>query len=223
VYVLCERMSLDKRKASIASTSFNGGGWSALAPAIDTGTHASYPFVFELDGQVYCVPETFEAREVRLYRAIVFPERWERVGTLLHDFPAVDSTIFRHDGRFWLFCTSQESSGSTLYAFYADALLGPWKPHLRNPVKIDIRGARPAGAPFVYGGELYRPGQDSSRTYGGRVSINRVLELSPRAFVEETRAYVEPDPASEFRHGLHTLSFAGEYCVIDGKRWRRKR
>jgi hypothetical protein len=223
VHVLCERMTYPARKAHIAATSFNGRGWESLHPAIDTGTHASYPYVFSLDGQVYCVPETFEAGEVRLYRAIEFPQRWEKVATLLRDFPAVDSTIFRHDGRFWLFCTTQETSGTTLYAFYADALLGPWQPHVRNPVKVDIRDARPAGPPFEVGGRLYRPAQDSSRTYGGRVAINRIVELTPQRFEEERHGYVEPDPRSPFPHGLHTLSFAGDYCVIDGKRWRRRR
>ena len=40
-------------------------------------------------------------------------------------------------------------------------------------VKTDVRSARPAGTPFVYQGELYRPAQDCSRTYGGSIVIHR--------------------------------------------------
>ncbi len=47
-----------------------------------------------------------------------------------------------------------------------EGLEGPWEPHRRNPVKCDVRGSRPAGTPFVHGGELYRPAQDGSKRYG---------------------------------------------------------
>ncbi|MBI4259365.1 MAG: hypothetical protein HY658_02250, partial [Actinobacteria bacterium] len=38
-------------------------------PALALPVHASYPYVFEHDKEVYCVPETAEAREVVLHRA----------------------------------------------------------------------------------------------------------------------------------------------------------
>src|SRR5213596_456309 len=56
--------------------------------------------------------------------------------------------------------------------------LGPWRPHPGNPVKVDVRSSRPAGGPFLFGGNLYRPAQDCSRTYGGGITINRVTHLS---------------------------------------------
>jgi len=83
-----------------------------------------------------------------------------------------------------------------------------------------VRSSRPAGAPFTVGDRLYRPAQDSSRTYGGRIAINQIRVLSTSEFEEETIAYLEPDPHSEYPDALHTLSFAGEYAVVDGKRSR---
>ena len=32
-----------------------------------------------------------------------------------------------------------------LHLYSAPGILGPWKPHPRNPVKSDVRSARPAG------------------------------------------------------------------------------
>jgi hypothetical protein len=151
------------------------------------------------------------------------PHRFEFVATLLENFPAVDSTVFQHGDLYWLLCSPQEKSGSHLHAFYAREPFGPWVPHPSNPVKIDIRGARPAGPPFVVDGALYRPAQDSSRTYGGRVVINRVVALSPTEFAEVPHAHVGPEKDGPFGEGLHTVSFAGDYCVIDGKRWARGR
>jgi hypothetical protein len=85
-------------------------------------------------------------------------------------------------------------------------------------VKVDVRSARPAGTPFVVDGTLYRPAQDCSRTYGGRVTINRVLILTPLAFREEPFAFVDPDPEGPYPDGLHTLSQVGNVTLIDGKR-----
>ena len=220
LHVLCERMNNAIKKAHICSATFDGAHWTAPLTAIDTGTHASYPYILRHRASIYCIPETFEANEVRLYRAIDFPRSWELVATLLEGIAALDSTVFEHDGRLWLFCTTRQASATRLYAYYADELLGPWRPHLRNPVKIDVRGSRPAGPPIVYNGILYRPAQDSSRTYGGRVVIHRVLALTPTTFREEPETYVEPDPDGPYNQALHTISFAGNYCVIDGKRWR---
>jgi len=65
---------------------------------------------------------------------------------------------------------------------------------------------------------LYRPAQDCSRTYGGRVIINRVLTLTPLAFRETQVATVEPDRTGRYPAGLHTLSQVGDITLIDGKR-----
>lgn len=222
VEVLAEEMDVATWRGRIATLRFDGSAWSAPATVLDTNTHASYPYVFAREGNVFCIPETFEANAVRLYRARDFPRAWEYVATLIEGLPAVDSTLFDYGGRLWIFCTTQDASAARLMAFHSDALLGPWQAHRRNPIKIDVRSARPAGAPFWVDGAFYRPAQDCSHTYGGRVAINRVLSLSPTEFLEETVAHVEPDASSDYRHGLHTISFAGRYCVIDGKRWSRR-
>jgi hypothetical protein len=216
--VLCERMDRTSGKAHICVSTYDGKQWSQPYKAIDPGTHASYPYAFRQGERIYCIPETYEAEAVKLYAAREFPTSWEYVGTLLEGIAAVDSTVFEHGGLLWLFCTTREASATRLYAFYATDLLGPWHPHLCNPIKIDVRGSRPAGPPFVHEGALYRPAQDSSRTYGGRVVIHRILELTPEHFAEEPARYVEPDPQGPYRDALHTMSFAGSYCVIDGRR-----
>ena len=220
IHVLCERMRLESGMGHIAALSFDGKTWKGERLVIDVGSHASYPYLFSIDGQTYCVPETEQSNEVALYRATDFPNGWIRVARLLDGVRVADSTIFRHQGRWWLFCTDLEGPDHRLVAFYADEILGPWLPHAQNPVKIDVASARPAGPPFWHEGQLYRPAQDSSFTYGGRVVINKVLELSPSRFNESPVAYVEPDPREPYGKALHTLCFAGEWAIIDGKRWR---
>jgi hypothetical protein len=179
----------------------------------------SYPFLLRHGGDVYCIPETGQAREIAHYRARHCPDDWERAATLIADFPAIDSTVFQHDGRWWLFCTDGESGPqTTLHAWHAAHLLGPWTPHAQNPLKTDARTARPAGTPFEHRGQLYRPAQDCTHGYGGAVVINRVLRLTPTEFAEAAAARVEPDPQGPYPEGLHTVSAAGDVTLVDGKR-----
>ncbi|MGO4780832.1 hypothetical protein AB4084_35670, partial [Lysobacter sp. 2RAB21] len=89
---------------------------------------------------------------------------------------------------------------------YSRELHGPWKPHLRNPVKVDHRSSRPAGTPFVHEGVLYRPAQDCGSGYGQAVVINRVLLCTPQRYREEAVRHCRPDPGGRNPHGLHTVS-----------------
>ena len=94
-----------------------------------------------------------------------------------------------------------------------------------SPVKADLRGSRPAGPLFVADGQLIRPAQDCTTTYGAAVILQRVLRLTPTEFVEEPVARLAPDPRGPLPDGLHTLTAAGPVTLVDGKRhfWRRKR
>lgn len=221
--VLCEAFDYRTWRGCIVAVRVDGAG-SASSPieVLADQYHMSYPFLVEDDGIVYCVPERREAREVALYAAREFPAKWVKVATLLDDVEAVDSTLFVHDGRWWLAYTdSGLGLSDNLCLAYAERLRGPWRRHPGNPVKRDVRSSRPAGTPFLHEGGLYRPAQDASRTYGGRVVINRVTRLSPVAFAEEIVAAVEPDPEGEFPNALHTLAAAGPFTLLDGRRDRR--
>ena len=180
----------------------------------------SYPFLIQADQRVLCIPETSEAHEIALYESEHFPDRWAKVATLIAGAAIVDATLFQHGGHWWLAGSELADRGANceLHLWFAPSITGPWHPHPANPVKIDVRSARPGGTPFVVDGTLYRPAQDCSRTYGGRITINRVLTLNPLAFREEPFAFVEPEAAGPYPDGLHTLSQVGNVTLIDGKR-----
>lgn len=203
--------------------------FSVRGVTLERGEHMAYPYVFRYDDAVYCVPDTGSAREAVLYRATAFPYRWERVATLLRDIAAYDATIFRHEDRWWLLCsvgggpdshlrTRESGAFSTLYAWYADDLVGPWTPHVCNPIKADVRSSRPAGTPFLHQGALYRPAQDCLAGYGRAVQLNRVMALTPTGFAEEPVVRLAPIPGGAYPDGWHTLSAAGPYTLLDGKR-----
>jgi hypothetical protein len=196
------------------------GNTSAPISSFGEGVHLSYPYIFEHEGRSYCTPEAFEKRGVFLYVLDAGTRQWSLAAPLLENFAAVDPTIIRHGGRWWMFCTCRDDQDQVkLYIWHSGDLLGPWEPHAGNPVKIDARSSRPGGTPFVFEGHLYRPAQDCSGTYGAAVVINRVNTLTTTEFSEEMIVRVEPRQDSLYRSGLHTLSGKGGLTVIDGKRW----
>jgi hypothetical protein len=182
-------------------------------------SHASYPQLIEHAGVLYCIPETLAQRRVQLFRADPFPNRWVPDTVLLEDFAGADATVCQHNGRWWLFVGNHDDQDETkLFVFHAGDLRGPWLPHAANPVKCDLRSARPAGPLFLVDGALHRPAQDCSRTYGGAIVINRIERLTPEEFVERPVQHLAPAAHGPYPHGLHTLSGAGNVTLVDGKK-----
>lgn len=218
--VFFEHFSYRTNRGTIATIA-NGEGRVPVKIGPQPGVHLSYPYLVEVEGRLLCIPETHEATEIALYQVERFPDRWIKVANLIEGAAIVDATLFRHEDIWWLAGSEPSAKGASceLHLWYAKAIEGPWRSHAANPVKIDIRSARPGGTPFYEDGVLYRPAQDCSRSYGGRIIINRVVTLSPTAFRETEAAIVEPDPMGPCPDGLHTLSKVGHITLIDGNRF----
>ena len=182
---------------------------------LDPGHHVSYPYVFEDQGAIYMLPEISASGDLVLYEATAFPYQWRPAAVLLPGVAGVDATVFQHEGLWWIFATrADRGANQNLFVWHASSLTGPWTAHAGNPVKTDARSARPAGTPFVADGRLIRPSQDNSHRYGGRLILNRVDILTPIDFSESAIGVVEPRAVGR-RHGLHTLSAAGNRTLVD--------
>jgi hypothetical protein len=188
------------------------------AIVLEDDAHHSYPCPFEDGGAVYLLPETPEPGRTTLYR-IDAAGRLDPVCRVAPRRHLADPTLFRWGGLYWIACTDLEiGAHDNLCLLHADRLEGPWRTHRLDPVRLDVRGARPAGPVFTRGTALFRPGQDCARGYGAAVVLHRIEALSPEAFSETPVAILRPDRGGPFPHGLHTFS-VGDGCVwVDGKR-----
>ena len=203
----------DKAHISVMEVSKSGAG--EPRPVLKRDYHLSYPFMFEWQDRYFMIPETAANRTVEVYRCESFPDEWKLEMVLFKDVAARDATLLEIDGRWWMFVAIADTDSSDeLYLFYSDSPFGPWKPHQRNPVKSDVRNSRPAGRPFYWNGDLYRPAQDSSRRYGYAMRINKVVRLTPNEFLEEEVAQVLPQWRKDLR-GTHTLNICEDLTVID--------
>jgi hypothetical protein len=221
VCILCEEFDRKERKGRIVSIEFGKeGSVSPPSVAIDLPVHVSYPYLVQYDGDIFCIPETAQAGEIAIYKADDFPNRWRKIAVLVNNFAGHDPTVFQYGGLWWLACTGENlGQQSDLFLWHASKLLGPWVPHLANPVKRDSASSRSAGTPFTYKEHLYRPAQDCSRTYGGRIILNRIETLTDREFKEQPVAVIEPYRKGPYPDGVHTVSAVGNLTFVDGKRY----
>jgi hypothetical protein len=218
--IVCEEFDHRRQKGTLAAFRISAQGAFPLGRVLAAPHHLSYPYTFEWEGEVYCVPECAESGEVTLYRYRPHPPGWERSAVLLRHVPASDPTVFPWQGRWWLaFSHKGHAPNGNLCLYHAPRPFGPWIAHEQNPVKVDIRSSRPAGTPFIHGGALYRPAQDCSRVYGGAVVLNRVEILTPDDFAEMEVVRLGTDGDPFFSGGRHTLSAAGPWTVMDGHRY----
>lgn len=218
-FIFFEEVVFASGKGHIAMIELDrDGGHSAPIKVLECDYHLSYPFLIEQDGDLFMVPESGQNRSVEIYRCTRFPDIWRLEKVLLQDVACADATFHRADDRWWMF-VNIGAEGTELYdelhLFHADDLLGDWQPHLCNPVKSDVYGARPAGRLFVHDGALHRPAQICAPLYGSGVVIAEVLQLTPRSYREQEIARILPSPGGGLL-GIHTLNRSGDLNVVDG-------
>ena len=183
--------------------------------------HRSYPYVFDYQGQIYCIPEANKTNKVSLYKFVETENfaslQWD---SDLLDGRYVDSTLYHHsDGKWYLFTTPQKQGHTHLLIFVADDLRGPYRPHYNNPVKVDCSNSRMAGKIQNIDGDLVRPAQNSTLHYGSSITLNKIVYLSEYKYIEEAYNELKPDQKWKYNKGIHTINSDGEITVFDAKRF----
>jgi hypothetical protein len=222
-FVFFEDYDRSSKRGAISYIEINDRGRCSTARrALERDYHLSYPFLFSQGEDVYMLPETAGEQRIELYRATSFPYEWKLERVLLEAIPAADSTLLRHRGMLWLFAAVAPSGGppvDELHLFYADSLLGEWMPHPMNPVVASAGDARPAGAIFSRNGQLIRPAQDCSRSYGRRVILNRIEVLDRNQYREIPVGSIEAIRTGFWGLKTHSYNANGDYEAFDGYRF----
>ncbi|HAL06864.1 MAG TPA: hypothetical protein DCP26_05855 [Brevundimonas sp.] len=224
--VFAEAFDYRIRRGEIRYFQYEGDRLVRQGLALAAPFHLSYPSLIEDDGALYMLPEGYKSGALTLYRCERFPDRWTPVHRLL-DLPAIDATVVRRDGRWWMFYAlpgPNDRAMREMHVAWADALTGPWTPHAANPVRAGFMDARPGGSAFEHDGALYLPVQECRPTYGAALRLLRVDVLSPTDFLAtEVRRFAPDGLLPGFEDGLHTLSGDAEVTFIDVKGLRRSR
>lgn len=188
---------------------------------IEEPYHLSYPFVLEIDGNYYIIPESSANKTVDVYHCEEFPYKWKFYRRLLNNIVLQDSTLFHHGDIWWLFATTKDpleyTSNDQLMIYYSsDIFSGEWHSHPCNPVITDVSNCRPAGKIFVQDKRIFRPAQNNScGQYGYSIRINEIEILTKTEYREKMINEISPLKFPTFA-AMHTINADGNMIVIDG-------
>lgn len=194
--------------------------FSQAKEILNTPYHLSYPFIMEYNNNVYMIPEGSKDKDIKLYKATNFPHDWELIKVLLKDIVAVDTTIFKKDGLWWMFANvsskDEFSLNEELNIYYCeDFLKDEWEPHVQNPVVSSLQTSRPAGSIMEYNGDYYRPSQNSVGWYGKSTNFNKIITLTKDEYKEEFISEITPNLVDGI-YAVHTYNSSKKLTVIDG-------
>jgi len=232
-YMFFEVMNLGTKKGEIGlATSEDGLRWDYKQIVLKEPFHLSYPYIFEWKGEIFMVPESQEAKSIRLYRANFFPFRWSFVTTLTSGKAYADPSLIRFREKWWLFASNRSKDlcrarAESLHLFMADDLIGPWQEHPSSPVvRRNAKIARPGGRIICFNDKLFRYAQDCAETYGRQVRAFEITEITPDLYVERMvseEPIVKPSKGGWNELGMHhidphQLPDGSWLACVDGKR-----
>jgi hypothetical protein len=164
------------------------------------------------------IPETGWVGEIRLYKAInkeltrfeldsVLMHRGEKTDNIIFDY--ADNVLYKKDGIYYLFTSILDNHGYQLQLYTSSNLKGPYCEHPSSPICHSLEYGRNAGSLIEYRGNLYRPAQDCTNTYGGQVNVMEITSLTTDRYAEKPYAHhILPSSETFYRQGGHQLNYA---------------
>lgn len=226
-YIFLEELYYSENKGKISVITMDKkGNYDSPKVILEKDYHLSYPFLLEEGDDVYMIPETFDNSTIELYKCTKFPYEWEFSKNLMSNIKAVDATILKRDGIYWLFANIRENEGASnldeLFLYYSEDLFSnDWVSHPKNPIVSDVRSSRPAGKIFSYENRMFRPSQNCSKHYGYGMKINEILVLNQEDYQEIIVESIYPNWSKDLV-STHTINNYNQITIIDAIIKRRK-
>lgn len=185
-------------------------------PIIEEEYHLSYPYIFEIEDEIFIMPESGTNEDLILYKAISFPNQWEKVKTLRKGVKYGDTTPFEWKNRKYALTYDVTEERDKL------VLLDLEEQQNDHEIKCStIECRRPAGKTFYCGNKHIRPAQNCKGGYGkglcfyefqidekGIYTEKLVTTFSPKQMNLSVNLYLD---------GMHTYNGSEHYEVIDIK------
>lgn len=216
-YIFSELYDYVRRRGVLGYCRLTGADAGKWRPAIVEPYHMSYPYIFQRGQEVYILPEANASETLYLYRAVRFPDRWEKCKVLRNGVRYADTTPFAWEGR-QLALTDQVNDPYHPQIWLLD-LEQPENDRRLGLPPVERR--RPAGKVFSKNGRRLRPAQDCVEGYGkGLVFYEYALDEAGQYTETEVRTLLpEQLRLSEplYLDGMHTYNCSEHYEVIDIK------
>lgn len=191
-YCFVECFNYAEKKAKINVFELSEKGYVFLGTALEESFHLSFPFIFEFNNEFYMVPESSKNKDIRLYKCLNFPLKWELQEILIEDIDAADTMIFQKNNKWWMMTNEDPlklaNHNYQMNIYYSDNLLnGEWIAHKNNPIIMDATKARNAGL-LLDEDNVFRVSQAFGfyKKYGENFSINKIELIDVNSYSEKT-------------------------------------
>lgn len=218
-YMFFEVLNSETKHGDVGlATSSDGLNWTYKQIVLDEPFHISYPYTFKWNDIYYMIPETADSQELRLYKAVKFPEKWQLVKILMKgDF--IDPSIVHFNNKWWLFAETNPKGHDRLSLYYAEDLFGPWKEHPGSPLITDNANiSRPGGRVIVYQGNVIRFPQDDYPVYGNQLRAFEITDMTTETYRERNavgKPILEATGAGWNEKGMHHI----DVHQLDNGKW----
>lgn len=177
--------------------------------------HMSFPNTFKFKNDIYMMPETSEANQLRLYKAVDFPYKWE-LQSVLYDGISVVDTVFVKTEANIMYAVGQKLPEKKNVLFKIDT--NTWKAELAA-LKGNYVDKRPAGNFIQYDNGIYHALQECGRVYGEYLRLIKLDYFDGETLQErEIGTYSVSDMTINSKRNyrrVHTLNKIGNLEVID--------
>lgn len=220
-YIFFEMFDRFKSKGLIGYREIINGKIGKMKVAYQADHHLSFPFIFKYENEFYMMPEYSEGNELPLLKAIHFPDKWEKIESLMIGKRVVDSSLLNYKGDNYLVTQELNSGYSSDELSLFIQKNKEWIPHKCNPIVKSLANSRLAGKIFFEKNQLIRVSQDCQNGYGTKLHFNKILKLDENEYEEEIIKTINTgDIAIDSKEnfcGIHTYNFDEYYEVIDLK------
>jgi hypothetical protein len=215
-YLFVEMFDNKTERGEIGCSEFIDGNFTQPRIVLSESFHLSYPYVFEKDGEIFMMPETHEDNCIETYRAVQFPDKWEKHKVLVENINAADSVF--ENGLLITAAVCPENDMSVDLCIYN----GEGKQMSYSPAYSHSLTKRGAGRIFTYKGVRIRPAQSCENdVYGGKIIFNEIKECTDKGYCEEMFSQITPEniltPMNTAACGIHTYARTDAIEIVDIK------
>lgn len=216
IYLLVEEFDYKIHRGRIARLIVDRTNWTVCDCKIilDLDTHLSFPMIWRENNHIYICPENCKSGAWHIYEYDEEEEKMTYIQPLIKE-KLTDAILYKNKKGYYILSTYEPTpNGRCLSIYHSDTLLGKYKQ--TDTIVFGENVARNAGIMFTYNGDLIRPAQECTHTYGHAISFQRVIENDNKWTFEEIYKFFSPHP--QYYLGTHTYNEYQGMAVIDVKR-----
>lgn len=217
-YLFAEILDKKTNLGNLGYAVFDGEKFGEWKIVISEPYHLSYPNVFEYNGNIYIVPEANQSETIYAYKAVDFPDKWEKCPPILSGIRCVDTTFLTGDGVHLMFTYDITDGNEKKLKVYSVDEAGNAAEYYKAPISTDEASARHGGNFFTYRGDTIRVSQDCDGDYGKALVFSKVQKCDASGYSETLVQRIVPEDLKidvKDVTGIHTYNTDGELEVID--------